>query len=209
MKIEDKIDVVKKRLNEFKKVGLAFSGGKDSFFLLKLAVESLGKHNVVAFFVKTNFTPANDENRINYFKNILDFNLKIITVDLSKEKNIASNPKDRCYFCKKKIFKTIKEEALKLNTVQTTLSNPDFKYWVKFGDGKFKCGKGEIEGANINVTCSQKVMSDFLAGNKFIFSEFLDGKIKISGDLQYAVVYFDLLGLAAEINNEGVVLYNE
>ncbi|MFX0029804.1 MAG: SCP2 sterol-binding domain-containing protein [Candidatus Hermodarchaeota archaeon] len=115
-------------------------------------------------------------------------------------------------------FETLAEEnlefreeldALKLNKVQTTLSNPDFKFWVKFGDGKFKCGKGEIEGADINVTCSQKVMSDFLTGNKFIFREFLDGKIKISGDLQYAVVYFDLLGLAAEIKNEEVVLYNE
>lgn len=100
-------------------------------------------------------------------------------------------------------------DALKLNTVQTTLSDPDFKYWVKFGNGIFKCGKGEIESPTINVTCSQKVMSDFLVGNYSIFREFFNGNIKIEGDLQYAVVYFDLLGLAAEIMNEGVLLYNE
>ncbi|MFX0081058.1 MAG: SCP2 sterol-binding domain-containing protein [Candidatus Hodarchaeota archaeon] len=100
-------------------------------------------------------------------------------------------------------------DALKLNVVQTTLGDPDFKYWVKFGNGEFKCGKGEIEGATINVNCSNKVMSDILAGNKFVFREFLEGNLKIEGDLQYAVVYFDLLGLAAEINNEEVVLYNE
>lgn len=100
-------------------------------------------------------------------------------------------------------------EALKLNTIQTTLTDPDFKYWVKFGGGVFKCGKGEIESPTINVICSQKVMRDFLVGNYSIFREFFNGNIKIEGDLQYAVVYFDLLGLAAEIMNEGVLLYNE
>ena len=100
-------------------------------------------------------------------------------------------------------------DALKSNIVQTTLDNPDFKYWVKFGNGEFKYGKGEIEGATINVISSQKVMTNILAGNKVVFSEFFKGNLKIEGDLQFAVVYFDLLGLAAEISNEKEVLYNE
>ncbi|MFX1525905.1 MAG: SCP2 sterol-binding domain-containing protein [Promethearchaeota archaeon] len=100
-------------------------------------------------------------------------------------------------------------ERLKTNIVQITHSNPDFKYWVQFGNGKFKCGKGEIEGATITINCLQNVMRDILAGTRFAFSEFVDGNLKIEGDLQYAVVYFDMLGLAAEINNEEVVVYNE
>jgi putative sterol carrier protein len=99
--------------------------------------------------------------------------------------------------------------ALKSSVVQTTLNDPDLKYWVKFGDGKFKCGKGVIEGPTINITCPQNVMSDILAGETTAFSEFLQGNLKLEGDLQYAVVYFDLLGLAAEINNEEALLYNE
>jgi len=100
-------------------------------------------------------------------------------------------------------------DALKTSVVQTTLDNPDFKYWVKFGGGKFICGKGDIDGATINVNCSQNVMRDILAGRKSVFSEFVKGNLKIEGDLQYSLVYFDLLGLAAEINNEEVMIYNE
>ncbi|MFW9784428.1 MAG: SCP2 sterol-binding domain-containing protein [Candidatus Heimdallarchaeota archaeon] len=99
--------------------------------------------------------------------------------------------------------------ALKTSVIQTTLVNPDLKYWVKFGNGEFKCGRGEIEGATVNVNCSQEVLSKILAGNSTAFSEFLQGNLKLEGDLQYAVVFFDLLGLAAEINNEKVMLYNE
>jgi putative sterol carrier protein len=100
-------------------------------------------------------------------------------------------------------------DALKTSIIQTTLTNPDFKYWVKFGNGEFKCGKGEIDGATINVNCPQEVISKILAGDSSAFSEFLQGNLKLEGDLQYAVVYFDLLGLAAEIINGEVVQYNE
>ncbi|MFX0106392.1 MAG: SCP2 sterol-binding domain-containing protein [Candidatus Hodarchaeota archaeon] len=100
-------------------------------------------------------------------------------------------------------------DVLKTNIVQTTLEYPDFKYWVKFGNGIFKCGKGEIEGATIKINCPQEVMRGILAGDKFAFSEFVDGNLKLEGDLQYAVVFFDLLRLAAEINNEKVALNNE
>lgn len=114
MRLEEKINIVKEKLKDLKEVCIAFSGGKDSFFLLKQAVETLGKKNVTAFFVKTDFITKNDEKRVDYFKNILDFKLKKTFIDLFKYKNILSNPKDRCYFCKKKIFSTLKKEALKL-----------------------------------------------------------------------------------------------
>lgn len=100
-------------------------------------------------------------------------------------------------------------KELKHNIVQTKLSNPDFTYWVKFGDGDFKCGKGEIDGANINISCPQEVMTKILMGNTSVFSEFLSGNLSVEGDLQYVVVYFDLLNLASEINKEKVSVYNE
>jgi hypothetical protein len=100
-------------------------------------------------------------------------------------------------------------KELKQNIVQTRLSNPDFTYWVEFGNGIFKCGKGENKKANINITSTQEVMSRILTDNSTVFSEFLSGNIRIEGDLQYVVVYFDLLGLAADISNEEVIIYNE
>jgi alkyl sulfatase BDS1-like metallo-beta-lactamase superfamily hydrolase len=107
----------------------------------------------------------------------------------------------------KEFHEELKE--LKQNIVQTKLSDPDLTYWVEFGNGVFKCGKGENSKANISITCPQEVMTKILLGNSSVFSEFLSGNMKIEGNLQYVVVYFDLLRLAAEIYNEEVVLYNE
>ncbi len=94
----------------------------------------------------------------------------------------------------------------KKNIIQTKLSDSDFKYWISFGEGEFKCGKGEIEGATIFITCPQKTMNQILLGNVDAYSEFLAGNVKVEGDLQYLVVYFDLLKLGLEINKELEVL---
>ncbi len=110
-KLKKKIERVRERLKSLGKVAVAFSGGKDSFFLLKLAVETLGKENVFAFFVKTCFSTQNDEKRVDYFSNLLDFNLERKNIYIIDERKIMENTKDRCYFCKKKIFGTLKSEA--------------------------------------------------------------------------------------------------
>jgi len=107
----------------------------------------------------------------------------------------------------KEFYEELKE--LKHNIIQTNLSNPDFKYWVEFGDGVFKCGKGENSEASIHISSSQEVMTKILMGNISVYSEFLSGNISVQGDLQYVVVYFDLLNLALEINKEMVSVYNE
>ena len=108
---KEKISEVQAELKSLKRVVVAFSGGKDSFFLLKTAVETLGKENVTAIHVKTNFSSKNDQKRVNYFSRLLDFQPKEIEIDLSRDKFIMSNPRERCYFCKKKIFAALKEKA--------------------------------------------------------------------------------------------------
>jgi putative sterol carrier protein len=94
----------------------------------------------------------------------------------------------------------------KKNIVQTKLSDSDFKYWITFGEGEFKCGKGETEDATIFITCPQNIMNQILLGKVDAYSEFLAGNIKFEGDLQYVVVYFDLLKLGLDINKEMEVL---
>ncbi len=100
-------------------------------------------------------------------------------------------------------------DELKTNIVQIKLENPDFAYWVEFGNGKFKVGKGEISGATIDIKCSQEVWSDILAGRKVSYSEFFKGTLKVEGDLQYFVVFVDLLEVISEISQEVGVVYNE
>ncbi len=108
---QEKITRLTQRLKDLKKVAVAFSGGKDSYFLLKMAVDTLGKENAVAFFVKTRLITPNDEKRVDYFTQKLDFNLERLFIDVTNEPVVMKNPKDRCYHCKLKIFKTLQQEA--------------------------------------------------------------------------------------------------
>jgi uncharacterized protein len=112
--IVQKIEQVRARLNALGRVIVAFSGGKDSFFLLKLAVETLGRENVTAFNVRSLFTTRNDKRRVEYFKDLLEFRMEQITIDIQEEQRVMGNPKNRCYFCKKKIFTTLKGRASEL-----------------------------------------------------------------------------------------------
>jgi len=97
-----------------------------------------------------------------------------------------------------------KEELtfLKKNVVQTNIPNSDFNFWVEFGDGVYICGKGVKDNPSISLTCPQRTMNRILEGNLEPFNEFLIGNLKIEGDLQYAVVFFDIIKLALEISKE-------
>ena len=100
-------------------------------------------------------------------------------------------------------------EELKTTFVQINLENPDFTYWVEFGNGKFEVGKGEISIATIDIQCSQEVWKNILSGKTVSFIELFNNTLKIEGDRQYAFLYLDLLELALEINQEVEVVYNE
>jgi len=97
-----------------------------------------------------------------------------------------------------------KEELsfFKKNIVQINISNSDLNFWVEFGNGIYRSGKGIKDNPSIVVSCPQKTMYQILKGNLEPFSEFLIGDLNIQGDVQYAVVYFDLIKLGLKINKE-------
>lgn len=91
------------------KLALAFSGGVDSAYLLYAAV-SCGA-DVKAYYVKTPFQPAFEfEDALQLAEN-LGVEMVSISLDILSDCAIAENPKNRCYFCKKRIFSAILEQA--------------------------------------------------------------------------------------------------
>jgi uncharacterized protein len=90
---------------------LAFSGGKDSFFLLQAALEALGSANVLAYFVHTPFTGEAARERVAYFQKKFPFTLRELRVDLLKNAHILQNSRKRCFLCKKYMFTALKKEA--------------------------------------------------------------------------------------------------
>jgi uncharacterized protein len=131
---DEKIEEAQAKLKALKRVVVAFSGGKDSFFLLKMAVETLGKENVIACHVKTAFSSKNDQKRMNYFSQQLDFQLEEIEIDLSREKFIMSNHRERCYFCKKKIFSALKKKTQELG-IETVLDGTTYSDLSEYRPG--------------------------------------------------------------------------
>ncbi len=88
---------------------LAFSGGVDSALLLYLCKDL----NLFAVTAESVFQ-TNDE--IKFTKDFCEkygIKHKVIPFNPLEDKEISTNPKDRCYRCKKKIFTLIKQEAEK------------------------------------------------------------------------------------------------
>ncbi len=107
-----KIERLKKILKQYPGVVVAFSGGIDSTFLLKMAID-LFKNKVIAV---TAASPLYPENEIALAKRIAQrLNVKhiIIRTDELENDYFKTNPVNRCFYCKIELFKKIKRIAQK------------------------------------------------------------------------------------------------
>jgi len=89
---------------------VAFSGGVDSSYLLYAA--NAAGCDVCAYFIKTEFQPAFELEDAKQITNQLGIRLVINEYSIINEPDITSNPPDRCYHCKTKIFTGIRKLAL-------------------------------------------------------------------------------------------------
>ncbi len=110
----DKFEKLCDYLKSLGSCAIAFSGGVDSAFLLKTAHDLLGK-NIVAITVKTAFLSEAESNEAVSLCKSLDVEHVQLDVDVLSDSEICSNPKNRCYICKKKIFNMIIAEAKRRN----------------------------------------------------------------------------------------------
>lgn len=91
------------------KVAIAFSGGVDSAYLLYAAVNYGAEAR--AYYVKSAFQPQFElDDAVRHAKE-LGVELRILAADVLALEQIATNPPDRCYHCKKLLFETIAEAA--------------------------------------------------------------------------------------------------
>ena len=92
------------------RAALAFSGGVDSAYLLYAA----GKYGaqVNAYYVHTAFQPAFELRDAQRLARELGAELKVLELDILEDETLVSNPANRCYFCKKRIFSAIQQAAL-------------------------------------------------------------------------------------------------
>ncbi len=102
--LQGKLDNLKSFISRLQRVVVAFSGGVDSSLVLKAALDALGPENVLAITVVSPLMPERDQGTAQAVAQSLGARHRIITTDELQVEEIAANPPNRCWHCKKNTF---------------------------------------------------------------------------------------------------------
>lgn len=119
MDLKKKFSKLKKIIKEIDSVLIAYSGGVDSAFLLRVASEVLPKGNLLAVTANSATYPKEELLFSKRLAKSLRVRHKIIQTDELKDKRFTANPINRCYYCKSELFQKLKglSKKFKLNFV--------------------------------------------------------------------------------------------
>jgi uncharacterized protein len=109
--ITQKYQALKALLEQYGKVAIAFSGGVDSTFLLKVAVDTLGKSNVLACIGISPSLAQHQLAQAHEMAKLICIDLIELPLDELDDPNYQANKADRCFHCKSYQFRTIADHA--------------------------------------------------------------------------------------------------
>jgi len=106
----DKLNILKLNIEKMGRIAIAFSGGVDSTFLLKVAHDVLGD-NVIAVTARSSTFPEREFREASNFARELGVKHTVIISEELDIEGFSDNPLNRCYFCKHELFSKIKKIA--------------------------------------------------------------------------------------------------
>ena len=114
MAAEEKLKRLRQLLKEMESLVLAYSGGVDSAFLLKVAADTL-EDKVLA--ITAMFPTYPEQEYVNAVKIAQGFKVKFLSIftDELLQPEFVRNSPDRCYYCKQRLFTRLKEIASQEN----------------------------------------------------------------------------------------------
>lgn len=98
---------LKQILLKMERIIIAFSGGVDSTYLLKVALDTLGKENVLAVTADSESFPKTELLETIRLAELLNAHHQIIQMSELEIPGYAENDSNRCYFCKKGLFEKL------------------------------------------------------------------------------------------------------
>ncbi|XEC96385.1 ATP-dependent sacrificial sulfur transferase LarE [Paenibacillus tarimensis] len=103
----DKMKRLQHILLEMKDVVVAFSGGVDSTFLLKVALDTLGNDRVLAVTADSETYPTTELEEAKRLAAELGAKHQVVETSELGIPGYAENTSNRCYFCKKNLFEVL------------------------------------------------------------------------------------------------------
>ncbi len=111
MKTELKAQKLTKILKDLGRVLVAFSGGADSTYLLKTAVDTLGVNNVLAVTAVSPVMTQDEKKQVKTLARMIGARLKIVQGPEMGNARFLKNDSRRCYWCKRNRFRELKKIA--------------------------------------------------------------------------------------------------
>jgi len=102
-------ETLKARIGQFRGLLVAYSGGMDSAFLTLVGTRLLGEA-CQAVFVQSELTPSWEQAWAAQAAQRFEFHLSVLRVNVLGNTDVQGNPENRCYFCKKEIFRRIRQD---------------------------------------------------------------------------------------------------
>lgn len=104
--LETKLFFLKNLLKDMGSAIIAYSGGVDSTFLLKVASDILGDR-IMAVIARSPTYPSTELEEAIKIASFLGVKHRIIETDELNDPSFYENPPERCYYCKKELFKML------------------------------------------------------------------------------------------------------
>lgn len=135
------------------RVAVAFSGGVDSTFVLKVAFDALGAENVLAVTGVSGSVSAAELDDAKLFAGLIGARHVMIEPGEFEDPNYLANPTNRCYYCKTSLYSTMsgvmKERAIGVALNGTNMDDL----------GDFRPGLKAAEEFQVHSPCVEAGMS--------------------------------------------------
>ena len=175
-------------IKDLQRVVVAFSGGVDSTFLLKVCVDVLGRENVLAFI---GLSPTCPEREIAEARRLsVLIGVECVTAETTEmdDPRFIENNTSRCYFCKTHLFAKAREIAVQRG-FSHVVEGANVDDMDDFRPGRKACSEQGVKSPLLEATLGEHVFQTFIANKRAEIEEY---NTNVSGEFEKQVSDYEV-----------------